>query len=176
MAEESLGRAVAVAALAPIAGRLADQDEREERAAELQRQFEEALAAVPALERPAPPNTWVGEPWPPSRVALAVVWVLGKAFLWCIPLVLGGALVVAIFFGGSEAMTLLFQILGIGAAIAIAAYEPAKVLREEAERRRRVAEGKEAYARAARAFDDREAERAAVRARFGKPEDGSGDG
>jgi hypothetical protein len=121
------------------------------------------------LERPAPPNTWVGEPWSPGRVVLAVLWVLGKAFLWSILWANVGMLVAYIFLGGSEAMVATGMFLGIGVSIVIAAYEPVKSIREEIEHRHRVAEGKDAYARAVKAFDDRESERAAIRAKFEDP-------
>ena len=165
MTKASLGRAVALAALAPIAVRLADEHEREKKEIDWQRQFEHALAGAPALERPAPPNTWVGELWDPGRVVRVVAWVLGKAFLWSILLANVGMLVSLILFG-SEAMVTVGAFLGIGASLAIAAHEPVKELLDEAERRRCVAEEKDTYTRAAKAFDDREAERAAIRMKF----------
>lgn len=61
MAESSLGRAVALSGLTPIAQRLADERAQREAEEDRRRRLEEALAAVPPLPRPSgpPPDSYL---------------------------------------------------------------------------------------------------------------------
>lgn len=56
MTDQSLGCAIALSALAPIAERMTHEHARREREEQRQQQLNEALAALPPLERPSAPN------------------------------------------------------------------------------------------------------------------------
>lgn len=167
MADEPLGRAVAVTALAPIAEQLAEEQERKESDEARRRQLDDELTALPPLERPTPPKAWVGEVWDPKRIVGAVVWTLGVASLWSALFVTAGTIVVAIFFNGTQVIQTLVEVLGIGAVIVIAAWEPAKMVGARTARRQRAADEKVTYERAVKAFDARETERSTIRAKCG---------
>lgn len=160
--ETSLGRAVAVAVLAPIADRLAQESVREAAKEEERRQLEEELAALPSLERPAAPGVWI--PWWSSRRELKEV-LLGLLIVGVPAVAFGGAAVGLIFslVFGSEVVGLVFSILG-GLAL-IFAWVKREVL-DELKKGRELDEARDRYARQVKEFDAREAQISRLRSKL----------
>jgi hypothetical protein len=163
----SLGRAVALTALAPLAGQLAKEHERREKDEARRRQLEDELAALPSMERPTPPRPWAGEPWGPRRIVGETIGVLIVTFFLSMIFVICGAIIVAIL-GGSDVLLSVIEIVGICMAAAIAVLAPIREIRKERAHRHRSDNEKTAYDRTLEAFDTREADRNAVRAKLEK--------
>jgi hypothetical protein len=164
MGEASVGRALAVAALAPIAEHEADLREREEEVAERRRQREEALAAAPALVPPAPPRPWIPSWHIPrhERQEVLLGWVVvGIPSLFGIAFV--SMIVGMLLFGGGSAATGVLTLLGPAAVVA---YLVGKTARAELRKREQAEESKEAYDRELREFEARQIERAAIEKEF----------
>lgn len=159
--ETSLGRAVAVTALAPIAGRLAEEREREERKEGRRRRLEEELAMLPALDLPEPPGAWT--PW--WRTSELGEVLLGIAIVG-IPVVAVAIGVFALLFGP----TAVAIVLGVLCGSAIVLARTVKATLDDLRRGRQVAEVRDGHAHAVKAFEDREAERAGIQARFDRGE------
>lgn len=155
--ETSLGRAVAVTALTPIAAKLAEEREREEREEGCRRRLEEELAMLPPLDLPDPPGTWT--PWwrtsELGEVLLGIV-IVG------IPVIAVAIGVFALLFG----TTAVAIVLGVLCGSAIVLARTVKETLDDLRRGRQVAEARDGHARAVKAFEDREAERAAIQARY----------
>jgi hypothetical protein len=164
--ETTLGRAVAVVALAPVAGKLADEAERKVKRAERRRQLEEELAALPALERPLIPGTptpwWSrGREFREVTLGLIVVGVPLTLFVAGV----GGTLF-AIVFGSNSIAVYVGAFLGLlcggwfgfGGAI--------EDTRKDLRRIKEAADWRERYPQAVAKFEDREAERSAIEAKL----------
>ncbi|MGA8744950.1 MAG: hypothetical protein WB507_03695 [Solirubrobacterales bacterium] len=160
MADASLGRSVALAALAPIAERLADEREREEAKAERRRRLENELEALPSLERTTPPGHW--SPW--WRTELQEV-LLGLLIIGVPALIFGPGLVALVFnlISGSEVVGWIMWVI---CAFALIYWWVKKEILDVIQRGKEVAEASEAYSRAVKAYDAREAERVAIRAKI----------
>ncbi len=163
MGDRSLGHAVAVAAMAPVAEREGDRREREEGVAERRRLREEALAAAPALARPAPPRPWIPSWHIPSgeRQEVLLGWVIvGIPSLFGIAFV---SLIVGLVFFGEGAATTVLTLL---VPALVVGYLVGKTARTELRNREQAEESKEAYERELREFEARQVERAAIEKEF----------
>ncbi len=164
MAEVSLGHAVAVAALAPVAERLADERAREEAEAERRHRLEDELEALPSLERPTPPEPW-SPWWVSSRLRQEI---LRGLLLNRIPMLVvytGLAILAFMLIFGSEIAGIVLGVLcGVALVFAWVKREILDVLQHG----RGMAKAREGYSRAVKAYDAREAERAAIEAKFGE--------
>jgi hypothetical protein len=167
MTQESLGHAVAIAILMPIAERLAYEHAQKEREEERRRQLDQELAKLPQLTRPDRPS----EQAPVEYLAVAGE-VVGTAFGSVIVLeivflvFLGPFLIGPLLYGkkfsesGYPWSLLLLAPLFLGALVGVW-----PVLRAATERGRRQEE-LQRYESAVQAADRRDAERAAIHAKF----------
>lgn len=157
MAEVPLGRSVALTALAPIAERLADEHEREERARERERCLEEALAAVPPLERPSKPpvdSHHLKWRWPIGDMLTVWLVTAGFATLFLLPIFL-------IWIGS--------WVVPVALGFLIGALQLLRDLPDDLQHRnlrRELEKAAERYEQSLTAFNEREAERAAIRTEF----------
>jgi len=162
MSQESLGRAVAVTALAPIAERLAERHEQTERDETRRRGLEDELTALPPLERPKLPRALRppvgGTPWWRTNSKERGERLLGHVIVGVIVVVVV-AEVFAIVFGSSAFVIGLLCGLAVDLAIVVA-----DVLGEIRDGKR-VAEAQADYAAAVKEVDDREKERIAIQAK-----------
>lgn len=166
MAEESLGRAVA--ALAPIAERMADQRERaegkERKERELAQRLEKALVAAPPLERPSKPpidSPYLRWRWPIGEMLVTWLVTAGFATLFLLPIFL-------IWIGN--------WIVPLALGLLVGTLPQLRELPDDLQHHNLKLElerAVESYERALRAFNERQAERAAIRAAFDEPATGS---
>jgi hypothetical protein len=161
MGEESLGRAVAVAALAPVAERLADEQERKQREEDQQRQLEEALLTIPELSRPMRPEEPASAEFSSDIFVAMVFWgeVVSLAFVG--PFLLG-PLVFGKKFSESGYPWLLL-LIAPGVIAALAGFWP--IIKANPVRGRYRTE-MEAYEKATREADRRRLQRAEVQRKY----------
>lgn len=167
MNQESLGRAVAVTALAPIAGRLADERARKGREEERRRQLDQELAKLPQLTRPDRPSEQdsveylavAGEVIGTVFGAIVVLEIVFLVFLG--PFLIGPLLYGKKFSdSGYPWSLLLLAPLFLGALVG--AWPVLQATTERARRREEL----QRYKSAVQAADRRDAERAAIHAEF----------
>lgn len=160
MTQKSLGRAVAVAALAPIADRLADEREREDAKIERRRRLESELDALRSLEQPTPPGYW--SPWWVSSKLRQEI-LLGLVIVGIPALVFGSglAMLLSILISGSEVVGI---VMGVICGFALIYWWVKNEVLDVIQRGREVAEAREAYSQTVKAYDVRGAERIAIRA------------
>ena len=161
--EKSLGRAIALTALAPIAERLAKQHEQAERDEARRQGLEDELSALPPLERPKLPRALRppvgGTPWWRTNSKERGERLLGYLVVGVIVAVVV-AEAFAIVFGSSAFVIGLLCGLAVDLAIVVA-----DVLGEIRDGKR-VAEAQADYAAAVKEVDEREKERTAIKAKI----------
>ncbi|MGA8744952.1 MAG: hypothetical protein WB507_03705 [Solirubrobacterales bacterium] len=162
MAEVSLGHAVAVAALAPVAERLTDAREREARNKERERRLEEELQKIPEFPERERPREPVSEGFSLDNFGSLLFWgeVVSLAFIG--PFILG-PVVFGKHFTESGYPWLLLLFAPVVIAV-LAGFLP--VIAAMPERGRYLAEMEE-YEMANREAAHRSRERAEVRERLG---------
>lgn len=159
--EVSLGRASALAALAPVAGRMADEHERVEKRAERRRGLEAELAELPALERPTSPTfttPWWKHEFREVMLGLVVIGIPGAAMITAVV-----ALIFEFLFGSSAIVSVVGIAFGILCGAGVVLGRTIKATVDDLDKGRRAAEAYRTYLRAVEEFDRREAERLAIR-------------
>jgi serine/threonine protein kinase len=176
--EDSPGRAVALALLRPLAVRLADQREREEGEERRRREFEEALAAVPSLRRPSPPaKPRRSQPQPQQfkdvgRLLERMKERTSDAYGWGFWICAASAFVGAVAGGAGGLGAGLLAGVGVSLVVWVGLADREETARRahEAEAAARCEEEWRDYEETIKAADARDAERAAIKARYERGE------